>query len=128
MHHDHQQAATPAAHPALPPGATGDQETGASSQSSAAASAAAADGAPNQFNADWLSIPGAPMLDVPGVGPVPSKTVVAIGLLILAIAIMMLAILGVPARGPPARPAAKEERKPLDLGGGDKPDDENKPG
>ena len=54
-------------------------------------------GAPNTFNADWLSIPGVPTIDIPGVGKVPSKTVVAIGLLLLALAVVILAVRGAPA-------------------------------
>ena len=72
-----------------------------------------ASGAPNKLSTDALSIPGAPTVDVPGVGKTPSKTLVAIGLLLLALAIMVLAIRGVPARRKPRSAAAS---RPIDLG------------
>jgi hypothetical protein len=76
--------------------------------------AAGSGAAPNSFSADWLSLPGAPTLDVPGFGKVASKTVVAIGLLLLALAIMILAVRGAPAR----KPRSAAAHRPIDLGAG----------
>ena len=50
--------------PPPPPKTKARRRSGASG--AGAATSAAASGAPNSFSADWLSIPGAPTLDVPG--------------------------------------------------------------
>jgi hypothetical protein len=110
------QPSSPGAHPSAPAASTATSTEGAgapsAAASSAAASSAAAGGAPNRLNTDALSIPGAPTLDVPGFGKTPSKTVVAIGLLLLALAILALAIRGAPARKPRTAAASR----PIDLG------------
>jgi hypothetical protein len=71
----------------------------ATADDSVAASGTAAGGAPNSIDTNALSIPSAPMLDVPMVGRVPSKVLVATALLLLAAALMALAVRGLPRRG-----------------------------
>ena len=63
-----------------------------------APSAASASGVPSSpsadlgsSNQDWLSIPGAPYVDWPGLGRVPSRYITAIILLLLAVALLAIA-------------------------------------
>jgi hypothetical protein len=114
-------AAAAAAASANPPAtSTAAQEEGAAASSASGSSAASSAAASN--TGDWMSIPGAPTVDVPGVGKVPSKTLVAIGLLLLALIVLILAVRGVPGRQPKAKAKPKaSEYQPTQLG--DKPGD-----
>jgi hypothetical protein len=111
----------PAAPPASPPPSPGPSPRAPSSSPPAASApppaaptpAAAGSAPPNALNADWLTIPGAPMLNIPGFGKVPSKTVVAVFLLILALAILILAVRGAPGpRKPPPRAGSDRSKSP----------------
>jgi hypothetical protein len=77
---------------------------------------AAANAPPNNTNLDWLGIPGAPTLDVPGIGKTPSKDVVAVLLLILAAIVLIAATLGSTRRSTPGRRRRGARSEPLTLG------------
>lgn len=115
--------------PVAPAAPTATSKTTAiSAEPSAAASSSAASSAPpssqpaaantgpaNKANLDWLSIPGAPTLDVPGFGKTPSKDVVAVLLLILVALVLLFAATGSTRRGPAGRRRGSRQ-EPLTLG------------
>jgi hypothetical protein len=59
----------------------------------------------NSSNLDWLSIPGAPTVNLPGLGWVPSKYLTGALLLVLAIALLVFAARRGQTAAPPRRPA-----------------------